>query len=200
MRLDNNVFESAPVLPPGFSFKFFSLSDVCNWARIETSVLEFDTVTKAEEFFKAAFLPYKDDLPERCLFVLNSDGLPIGTANAWYSDSEMGRRALVHWVAVCPEYQGLGLGKALVKKVLSVLYSLDKDKQVWLHTQTWSHPAIKLYHTLGFNMVQEERLVEMNTANGKPFVYKNEYGKAIKVLEAVYDKSYLEQLIRSSVY
>jgi len=199
MRLDNNVFESVPELPPGFSYKFFSVSDVCHWARIETSVLEFDTVEKAEEFFKAAFLPYKDDLPERCLFVLNPEGLPIATANAWYTDSKKGRRALVHWVSVCPEYQGLGIGKALTKKVLSVLYSLDKDKPVWLHTQTWSHTAIRLYHSLGFNMVQKERLIELNTANGKPLLYKNEYNDAIEVLKAVYSESYIEQLIRSSV-
>jgi GNAT superfamily N-acetyltransferase len=201
MRFDRNKFETIaePELPEGFSFRFFTPSDVKHWGRIEASVLEFDSEHLAESYFEIAYLPHIHELQKRCIFVLNPDEMPIATANAWYSDSELGHQTSLHWVAVCPEYQGKGIGKAIVKKALNVLHFLEPEEPVWLHTQTWSHAAIRLYHDLGFNMVRSERLGNMNTRSGKIEIYENDFAEALQVLKAVMEDEYIDKLLNTAV-
>ena len=200
MRLDSNQSENLiePELPENFSFRFFTPSDVKHWGRIEASVLEFDSENLAASYFEAAYIPYIKELQERCLFVLNPDGIPVATANAWYADSELGHQASLHWVAVCPEYQGIGIGKCITIKALNVLRALEPDIPVWLHTQTWSHTAVRLYHSLGFNMVRSELLANQNTGNGKT-IYENDFVEAMQVLKTVMDIEYIEELFNTAV-
>ena len=200
MRLDSSKFtEDEPELPDGCSFRFFTPSDVKHWSRIETSVLEFDSESDAENYFEMSYLPHIRELKERCLFVLNPDKTPVATTTAWYADSELGRQASIHWVAVCPEYQGKGLGKAIVKKAIRVFQLLEAGNPIWLHTQTWSHVAIRLYHSLGFNIVRSGALANMNTRDGKPKLSKTEFAGAFEVLKAVMDDAYIRELQNTAV-
>ncbi|MDR2590251.1 MAG: GNAT family N-acetyltransferase, partial [Oscillospiraceae bacterium] len=100
-------------LPDGFRFVMFKDGDEADWARIETSVDEFDSEFAALLLFKEQFIPFSDELYRRCLFIETADGEKIATATAWWSFVEGERRAWLHWVSVDPKYQGLGLGKAL---------------------------------------------------------------------------------------
>jgi len=154
MKMDSDEIKKTalPVLPEGFSFKFFSAGDEAHWAQIETSVLEFESESDAENYFRENFLPHESELEKRCVFVVNSKNIPIATATAWFADNETGHRSRLHWVAVCPEYQGLGIGKAVTQKVLQIFREIEPDEPVWLHTQTWSPVAIKLYLRLGFHI------------------------------------------------
>jgi len=200
MRLDNCEFAvSEPELPEGFSFRFFLPSDVKHWSSIETSVLEFDSECSAESYFETSYLPQIDELRQRCLFVLNAEGTPVATANAWYADSELGHQTGLHWIAVRPEYQGKGIGKAVTKKALNVCHSLEGGNPVWLHTQTWSYVAIKMYHSLGFNMVRSERLANMNPKNGIKRLYENDFAGALQVLKTVMDDEYVAGLLKTAV-
>ncbi|MCL2169470.1 MAG: GNAT family N-acetyltransferase [Defluviitaleaceae bacterium] len=190
-----NDIES-PMLPDGFSFRFFRSGDEEHWARIEASVLEFDSADAARAYFERAYLPHKKNLEKRCIFALNRDGLPIATANSWFADSkELGYQASLHWVAVCPDYQGLGIGRAITKQALINFQSLEPNKPVWLHTQTWSHPAIRLYHNLGFSIMKTERLANNNTKDGNPKIYRNDFYEAIEVLRDVMDDKDVNELI-----
>jgi len=195
MRISHEEIPKAgqAMLPAGFSFSFFKEGDECHWARIEASVLEFDNPEKALEYFAKSFLPHIDELKQRCIFALNPEGLPVATATAWYADSEIGRQAALHWVAVCPEYQGLGLGRAITQKALLEFQALEPNCDVWLHTQTWSHPAIKLYHSLGFKLLRTEKLARGN--NDPRIYYDNDYDDAIEVLRIVMDESSIKALI-----
>lgn len=96
MRAPRQTIESAPkpVLPEGFSFRFFEEVDEEHWARIETSVLEFNEEKAARDHFSKEFLPHLEYLKKRCLFVVNPSGLPIATANAWLEENESA--ALLH--------------------------------------------------------------------------------------------------------
>ena len=49
-------------LPDGFRFVFYKDGDEMDWARIETSVDEFDSEFAALLRFKEDFIPYKDEL------------------------------------------------------------------------------------------------------------------------------------------
>lgn len=77
------------------------------------------------------------------------------TASAWFKEENGRRFPLVHWVSVSPNVQGKGLGSAIVKYVLSLFQDLEPDgKEVFLHTQTWSHKAIYMYYKYGFRITK----------------------------------------------
>jgi GNAT superfamily N-acetyltransferase len=201
MRLDGYIPEalSEPRLPPGFSFRFFTPSDAERWGEIKASVLEFDSAYEASVYFKVTYMPHLAELRRRCVFVADPSGVPVATATAWYADSELGHQACLHWVSVHPEYQGRGLGRAVVKKALAVFRELETGNPVWLHTQTWSHVAVRLYHSLGFNLVREGKLASTVSRSGKPKIYDNDFEEALAVLKGVMDEEYVRELARTAV-
>ena len=182
------------ILPKGYRFKFYESGDRNSWAEVETSVLEFDSEEKALEYFDREFLPYEDELYKRMIFIINPDGEAVATATAWYKNAERkGRYAKVHWVAVKPEYQGLGLGKAVMRKCLETLSSVGPYTDIYLHAQTWSHKAVRLYHALGFRMVKRASAYSKLLFDGN-----NDYRQALKILRTVIDKKLIDELILNS--
>ena len=168
--------EPAPVfpLPEGYRFAFFKDGDEACWARIETSVLEFDSEFAALLFFKEQFIPYSDELYRRCLFIENEAGEKVATATAWWSYINGQRRPWLQWVATDPRYQGLGLGKAVVSRAMGLLPELEGDSPLFLHTQTWSYKAIGIYRICGFEPTDEKLLYRER---------KNNYKKAMRILK-----------------
>ena len=202
MRIKADMIKAAisPTLPEGFSFRLFNkVSDSGDWGRIEASVLEFDSEFEAESYFKKAYIPFADKLRDRCLFVTNQSGLPIATATAWFADSELGHQASLHWVAVFPEYQGMGIGKAIVQKCLCLFRELEPDCDVWLHTQTWSHVAVKMYQRLGFNILKTDRLANANARNGGIKIYENDFLQAMHILQQLLPPNAFNELANTAV-
>lgn len=161
-------------LPEGFKYVFYKEGDEKCWARIETSVGEFDSEFAGLIRFKEDF-NQPDELPRRCLFIENKDGEKVATATAWWSIVEGERRAWLHWVSVDPRYQGLGLGKAISSRVTELLREVEGDVDFFLSTQTWSHVAIDIYKKCGYEPTDEAILY------GK--AYKRHYKKALKILD-----------------
>ena len=196
MKIDWGKLKSikAPVLPDGFSFRFFTAGDEEHWARIEASVLEFDSATEAKDYFEKSYIPHMKHLQKRCIFVCNKDELPIATTNSWFADSkELGHQSSLHWVAVCPEYQRLGIGQAIVQQALVNFQELAPNMPVWLHTQTWSHAAIRLYHRLGFSVMKNGKL-----ANNDAKIYQNDFDEAMQVLQAVISEKMLDEICKTA--
>jgi len=162
-------------LPDGFKYVFFQDGDETDWARMETSVGEFDSEFAALLRFKEDFIPYKDELYRRLLFIETADGRKVATSNAWWSFVDDERRAWLHWVSVEAGYQGLGLGKAVVSRITQLLEEIEGDVDFYLSTQTWSYKAIDIYKKCGYEPTDEKRLY--------PGRYKRDYKKAIKILE-----------------
>ena len=170
----------APVydLPDGYKFALYKPGDEKSWAEIEMSVLEFDNPKDALKYFGKEFKPYNAELEKRCIFIENSKGEKIATATAWWCCPEKCVPRL-HWVAVKPEYQGLGLGKAIVSKVTQMMLELDGDTDFFLSTQTWSHRAVKIYEKFGYFIASEKKICK----------YKNENAeKAAAVIASIYNK------------
>ena len=166
-----------PPTPPradGFFVKSYAPGDEAHWARIEKSVGEFDTESAALSYFEKEFAPQPDLLQARMCFLCTPDGLPVATATAW----EKHGAHLLHWVATVPAYQRRGLGRAAV---LSALRRFPDNAPVLLHTQTWSHDAILLYHSLGFRILRTEG-----------------FEPAMEVLKTVYPEPTWQQLMQSS--
>ena len=161
-------------LPDGYKFSFYSEGCAADWARIETSVLEFSNEFAALMHFNEKFSPHAGELSRRCLFIENSDGKKVATSTAWWSDVEGQRRPWLHWVAVDPAYQGLALGKALISRVTQLMFDLEGDVDFYLGTQTWSYKAISIYKMCGYAPTNEKILYNARHDN---------YRKALRILK-----------------
>jgi len=162
-------------LPEGYKFVFYKAGAEIDWARIETSGGEVDSEFAALLRFTEEFIPEADELYRRCLFIEDKDGKKVATANAWWSYVGDERRAWLHWVSVDANYLGLGLGKAIISRVTHLLKEIEGDVDFFLSTQTWSYIAIDIYKKCGYEPTDEKALY--------PGRLKNEYKKAIKILE-----------------
>ena len=162
-------------LPAGYKFVLYKPGDEKSWAAIETSVLEFESGQDALNYFDKEFLTYASELDTRCMFIENEQGEKVATSTAWWCCPEKCIPRL-HWVAVKPDYQGLGLGKAIISRVTQLMLELEGDKDFFLHTQTWSHKAVKIYEKLGYNISSEKKIC--NDTN-------EAYEKAVKVLQSI---------------
>jgi len=164
-------------LPEGYKFVFYKEGDETDWARIETSVDEFDSEFAALLRFKEDFESdiNTDELRRRCVFIEKENGGKIATATAWWSYIEDERHAWLHWVSVDPAYQGLGLGKALTSYVTKLLFEIEGDVDLYLSTQTWSYKAINIYKQFGYVPTDEKALY--------PGKIKRHYKKAMKILD-----------------
>ncbi len=145
-----------PALPPGYRFGFFGENgdekSIRDWAEIEASVLEFDDTGSAEKYFRREFLPYKNELYRRMRFIITTDGRRVGTATSWWQIYNGIRNPWVHWVAVRPEFQSKGLGRALIYEVTRLMHEIEGETYFYLHTQTWSYKAVFLYESAGFEI------------------------------------------------
>ena len=82
---------------------------------------------------------------EKCLFVCDDNDIPVGTCFTWKVYEKI---STIHWYKVLKDYEGKGIGRALLSVVMNDL-SAD-DYPVYLHTQPSSFRAIKLYSDFGF--------------------------------------------------
>lgn len=165
---------SKPSLPHGFKFSFFKVGDEKSWAEIETSVGEFEDINSAIKYFQDTYLSYLDELERRCIFIENAKGIKVATITNWWNYTGQKRDPWIHWLAVHPQYQGIGLGKAIVFKAMINIKEIEGDKDVYLHTQTWSYKAINIYKKAGFNITSERGLGGYEN---------NNYEKALLILE-----------------
>lgn len=142
-------------MPQGFKLRFYKIGEEPLWAMVEASAGEFESEQAALNYFNTQFADYKKELDKRCLFIVNNEGKVIGTASAQESsngDASLGR---VGWVAIDPEFQGLGLAKPLLSRVMKVLK--EHHERAYLTTQTTSFRAVNMYLNFGFVPVIEDQ-------------------------------------------
>jgi ribosomal protein S18 acetylase RimI-like enzyme len=184
-------------LPEGFRFKSYQLGDESAWAEIEYSVGEFSSIDSARGYFDKVFAPHLYDMERRCTFIVAPEGEFVGTATLWYTVINEERFPVLTWIAVKPEHQGKGLGRAIVTYALKRTEKLHGNADVLLHTQTWSHPAITLYSSLGFRMQKTRKLSWVNDGVTVK-EYPNEYLDAMEILSKVMRKDAYETLMKNS--
>ncbi|MBE6952148.1 MAG: GNAT family N-acetyltransferase [Ruminococcaceae bacterium] len=178
-----------PVLPDGYSLRMFAPGDRDAWCAVETSVAEFPDIEKARAYFEKDYAPFADELPRRCVFACAPDGTQVATATAWWSKDGDERLAMVHWVSVHPEHQGKGLGRAVMARVLQLFETLEPGRPIMLHTQTWSHIAVRMYLSLGFRPL----------ADVSPIAPRSELPDAIEVLRSVMSEEELRRFADCAV-
>ena len=156
-------------LPPGYHFRRIHEGEIESWKR-----MPFDDERTAAEhlsymtgFFERVYAPQKSLFLERCLFACDKDDQPVGTGFIWEA---CGNVPTVHWYKVKKEYEGRGIGRALLSKVMQSA----ADYPVYLHTQPGSFRAIKLYTDFGFELLLDPVIGSRNNEieEGLPYLKK----------------------------
>jgi len=145
-------------LPEGYRFVLFKDGDETEWAEITASAGEFD----------------REELKRRCTFVETTEGEKVATCTAWWSYTGERRDPWLHWIAVKAGYQGLGLGKSVVAEGMRRMIAIEGDRDMYLHTQTWSYKAFNIYRKMGFQITREKGLGGCDT---------NDYDRAMEILK-----------------
>jgi len=143
-------------LPDGYKFEFYKAGDEFEWVNIYLQTGEFTDYEYAWKIFHEFYDSFIDDLNKRCIFIVNKDGKKVGTATiSKLDEEEYGYNAVVDWVAISKEYQGKGLARPLISRLLQLANELGHTK-VLLHTQTHTWLAAKLYLDEGFEPFKVE--------------------------------------------
>ena len=187
MRCDE--YRQTPIsLPDGFRFRGYKEGDEHVWAGLEIEIEDFDTYDNAVAYFKRKYLSNPEELKKRLICVEDKDGTPAGMVIAWFDRSGESTISTVHWLVTSPKFQGLGIGRSLVQKLLQTFHELDAYP-VYLHTQPWSYAAIKIYSSLGFKMLRSETILN----------YENQYETAIRELAKYLSQEVMDKLISETI-
>ena len=87
---------------------------------------------------------------EKSLFVCNEYDVPVGRGFIW---KVYNRINSIQWYKVLREYEGRGIGRALLTVLMKNLKK--NDYPIYLHTHPSSFRAIKLYSDFGFSFVSD---------------------------------------------
>jgi len=126
---------------------------------------EPDAVIATEEgLLKDGFGPN----PYYSCLIAEYNGTPAGFALYFFNYSTwMGRPGIyLEDLFVLPEFRGLGIGKALLKKVAAVAIEKDCRRLQW-EVLDWNTPAIDFYRAMGAEFLDEWRNVRIS---GEPLL------------------------------
>ena len=149
-KLNENAFS---MLSNEFSTRTCRESELDIWKE-----MPFDNIRDAhhnknlmDEYFQTTYGNKKEEFFNKTLFVVDELDNPIATCLVWKSYGEFNT---IQWLKVKKEYEGRGIGRALLTILLK---NLDKkDYPIYLHTQAGSFRAIKLYSDFGFCLLTNE--------------------------------------------
>jgi GNAT superfamily N-acetyltransferase len=132
-------------LPAEYSFRLCRKDELNIWKESWAQGKYIDFVNY---YYNLMYAPREDEFFNRCTFIVDENDRPIATCFIWrsYNDSI----SSVGWFHVWPQYQGLGLGHAILGEVLK-----NAKFPVYLHTHPIATKAIKCYSDLGFKFVTD---------------------------------------------
>lgn len=134
-------------LPPPYTIRPYQPGDEAAWERIHIEADKYIIVTPT--LFEEKFGRDLERLKERQFYLCDAEGIPIGTATAWFMSRNDQLYGRVHWMAIVPSEQGKGLAKPLLSTVCHRLRDL-KHNRAYLHTASVRIAAIGLYLKFGF--------------------------------------------------
>lgn len=174
-------FDALSEMPVGYSVRNCRPDELDIW-----KAMPFDSPELAKEFdgfmtgfFNDTYGGKEELFFAKTLFVCNSEDKPIATCFIWKAYNEFNT---VHWFKVLKEYEGKGIGRALLSIVMRDLKA--EDYPVYLHTQPASFRAIKLYSDFGFALLSGEKFGSR----------KNDLDECLPILEKFMPKKYFQNL------
>ena len=181
MMCDELNEEALSKLPHGYFIRNCSKPELDYWKSIH-----FDDSQTAHsfgpfmtKFFNDVYAPKGDLFFDKCKFVYGNTLTPLATCLIWKAYNSINT---IHWLKVKKEYEGRGIGRALLSFLLLELH--EYDFPVYLHTQPSSYRAIKLYSDFGFNLIS-------NPIIGRR---KNDLFECLPILQEYMPKTYYDKL------
>jgi ribosomal protein S18 acetylase RimI-like enzyme len=186
---DKNIFmmcaalnrEALSEMPAGFSIRSCRPDELGVW-----KAMPFASAEDAAEydgfmtgFFETAYGGREEEFYARTLFVCDAQDKPVATCLLWKAYDEFNT---IHWFKVLPEYEGRGIGRALLSIIMRDLSAADYP--VYLHTQPGSFRAIKLYSDFGFALLAGEKFG----------VRANDLAECLPVLKEFMPEKYFQKL------
>ena len=143
-------------LPDGFHFEFYKDGNMNDWINIHIESGEFCAIEEGIMIFHDFYDTFIQELNKRCIFIVDDKtNEKVGTATvSLLSKEEFGYNGAVDWVAIKKDYQGKGLARPLITKILEIANELE-HKGIILHTQTTTWLAAKSYLDFGFNILNK---------------------------------------------
>ena len=133
--------------PEGFQIRPLQVEEGRLWTDIVFDAEEY--LPLSEDLFDKEFGADLQAVPQRCFLIVDDSDAGVGTISAWYNRDYRGLEyGVIHWVAIRPSYQGIGLGKAGMS--FSLIRMAQWHERVMLSTQTRRLPAIRMYLSFGF--------------------------------------------------
>ena len=186
---DANIFmmceslnrNSLTELPPSYSIRSCRSDELDIW-----KMMPFDDADLAKEYegfmsdyFTKTYGGKEELFFAKTLFVCDWQNKSIATCLIWKAYDEFNT---IQWFKVLKEYEGQGIGRALLSIIMQGLEI--RDYPVYLHTQPSSFRAIKLYSDFGFSLL-----------SGNNFgARKNDLDECLPILEEFMPKEYFQKL------
>ena len=137
-------------MPPGYRVRRIRPNETGVWKRLQFDDDETALRNAAymDDWYRRVYSPKREKFIESCLMVRDKTEKPVATCFLWYA---YGLIPTVHWFKVTKKYEGIGIGRALLTRVMK-----DAEQYpVYLHTQPESFRAIKLYSDFGFALLTD---------------------------------------------
>ncbi|MDL2252762.1 GNAT family N-acetyltransferase [Ruminococcaceae bacterium OttesenSCG-928-I18] len=160
---DKNLFMMCEVLnktatallPDGFAFRYCRRDELEVWKSLHIDEPEQrDAYNRVLlDYYDRVYAKYGDLFFNRCVFVCDKKDIPVATCFIWKA---YGKVNTLHWLKVSKQYEGLGIGRALLSRVMATL--ADAEYPVFLHTHPSSYRAIKLYSDFGFALLTDAQI------------------------------------------
>jgi GNAT superfamily N-acetyltransferase len=163
MQCDTPNQKAFSSLPDGFTIRLCRRNELAIWKDIFAQGEYIDFVNY---YYDKVYAPFEDDFFQRCLFVVDKDDKPIATSGIWLS---YGKINTLLGFFVIPEYEGFGIGRALLSEVMK-----NANYPVYLHTHLIASKAIKLYLDFGYQFITDNIVGYRNNDIQKSLSYLKE--------------------------
>lgn len=186
---DKNIFmmcealnrNSLTDLPASYSIRSCRPDELGTW-----KTMPFDDADLAKEYegfmsdyFTTTYGGKEELFFAKTLFVCDRQDKPIATCLSWKAYNEFNT---IQWFKVLKEYEGQGIGRALLSIIMQELEM--RDYPVYLHTQPSSFRAIKLYSDFGFSLLSGDNFG----------IRKNDLDECLPILEKFMPREYFQKL------
>jgi GNAT superfamily N-acetyltransferase len=118
--------DALDMLPAGFYFRSCRENELGVW-----KAMHFDDPETAKkysgfmsEYFNAVYGGKEGLFYKKCLFACNTEDKPVGTCFVWKSYDKINT---IQWFKVVKEYEGIGIGRALLSEVMRELTDDDYE-------------------------------------------------------------------------
>jgi ribosomal protein S18 acetylase RimI-like enzyme len=147
-RLNTNALGE---LNKDYYFRKCKPSELESWKAFPFDTQKVPTEYEAfmNQYIAATYGDNLDLFFDKTLFVCNRYNKPIATCTSWKA---YGKFNTIQWFKTLKAYEGKGIGRALLSKVMKQFEG--EDYPVFLHTQPGSFRAIKLYSDFGFYLLK----------------------------------------------